>query len=94
MLASGPVFVQRGVSACAGAARGISAARQLFTGCGRTPATRRKVMRTIKRLGKGLAALALAWMVGTIPACGTMGGGGMGKYLIDPGAVTGEVVGT
>ena len=49
-------------------------------------------MRTIKRIGKGLAALALAWMVGTIPACGTMGGGGMGKYLVDPGAVTGEAV--
>ncbi len=50
-------------------------------------------MRTIRRIGKGLAALALAWMVGTIPACGTMGGG-MGKYLVDPGAVVAEVVGS
>ena len=50
-------------------------------------------MRTIERIGKGLVALALAWMVGTLPACGTMGGG-MGKYLVDPGAVAGEVIGS
>ena len=50
-------------------------------------------MRTIKRIGKGLAALALAWMVGTIPACGTMGRR-HGQILVDPGAVAGEAVGS
>jgi hypothetical protein len=33
-----------------------------------------------------LAGLALACMAGTLPACGTMGGGGM-KYLVDPSGV-------
>ena len=32
---------------------------------------------------KMLAAVVLAAMIGTVPACGSMGGGGM-KYLIDP----------
>ena len=40
-------------------------------------------MDSMLRRVKILAAIALAAMVGTIPACGTMGGGGM-KYLIDP----------
>ena len=35
------------------------------------------------RISKWVAGLILAWMVGGIPACGTMGGGGM-KYLVDP----------
>ena len=35
------------------------------------------------RIFKWLAGLILAWMVGSIPACGTMGGGGM-KSLVDP----------
>jgi hypothetical protein len=30
-----------------------------------------------------LVAIALAAMIGTVPACGSMGGGGM-KYVIDP----------
>ena len=29
-----------------------------------------------------IAGLALAWMVGSFPACGTMGGGM--KYMVDP----------
>jgi hypothetical protein len=32
---------------------------------------------------KLLLAIALACTAGTLPACGTMGGGGM-KYLVDP----------
>jgi hypothetical protein len=30
-----------------------------------------------------LVAIVLAAMIGTVPACGSMGGGGM-KYVIDP----------
>ena len=40
-------------------------------------------MKSMLRRAKMLAAIALAAMVGTVPACGSMGGGGM-KYLIDP----------
>jgi hypothetical protein len=40
-------------------------------------------MKSMLRKLKMLAAIALASAVGTIPACGSMGGGGM-KYLIDP----------
>jgi hypothetical protein len=40
-------------------------------------------MRIIARSMKWFAAFALACMAGTLPACGTMGGGGM-KYLVDP----------
>ena len=69
----------------------MSAAPLLFAGLRHVTRIAEEVMRTIKRIVKGLAALALAWTVGTIPACGTMGGG-MGKYLVDPGAVTGEAV--
>ncbi len=39
-------------------------------------------MRTITRTFRWLAALALASAVGTLPSCGTMGGGGM-KHLVD-----------
>ncbi|HYR00718.1 MAG TPA: hypothetical protein VET86_11790 [Casimicrobiaceae bacterium] len=39
-------------------------------------------MRWIARTSRWIAVLAFGWMVGTIPACGTMGGGGM-KYFID-----------
>ena len=35
-------------------------------------------MNTIRKL----AALVLAWTVGSLPACGTMSGGGM-KYLVE-----------
>ena len=40
-------------------------------------------MKSALRRIKWLAAIVLAAMVGTVPACGSMGGGGM-KYLIDP----------
>jgi len=40
-------------------------------------------MRSMLRRLKILVAIALAALVGTVPACGSMGGGGM-KYLIDP----------
>lgn len=33
---------------------------------------------------KMLVAFVLGIFVGTLPACGTMGGGGGMKYLIDP----------
>ena len=46
-------------------------------------------MRAIKRTIRWLAGLTLAWMVSGVPACGTMGGGGM-KYLVDPPAVVTE----
>ena len=36
-------------------------------------------MRTLK----WLAAMALASMIGTLPSCGTMSGGGM-KYFLNP----------
>ncbi len=36
-------------------------------------------MRTLK----WLISVALAWALGSLPACGTMGGGGM-KYLVEP----------
>ena len=41
-------------------------------------------MKSMLRRIKMLAAIALAAMVGTVPACGSMGGGGGMKYLIDP----------
>jgi len=37
-------------------------------------------MRTLK----WLVSMALAWTVGSLPACGTMGGGGMKGYLAEP----------
>jgi hypothetical protein len=40
-------------------------------------------MNSMLRKLKILAAVVLAAMVGTVPACGSMGGGGM-HYLIDP----------
>ena len=40
-------------------------------------------MKSMLRKVKLLVAFALAAIVGTVPACGSMGGGGM-KYLIDP----------
>jgi hypothetical protein len=40
-------------------------------------------MESTLRKVKLLVAIVLAAMVGTVPACGSMGGGGM-KYLIDP----------
>ena len=43
------------------------------------------------RMLRWSAGLILAWMVSGIPACGTMGGGGM-KYLIDPPAAVAECV--
>lgn len=41
-------------------------------------------MNSILRGLKVLVAIVLASAVGTLPACGTMGGGGGMKYLIDP----------
>jgi hypothetical protein len=41
------------------------------------------------RTFKWLAGLILAWMVGSIPACGTMGGSGM-RYLVDPPATVAQ----
>ena len=40
-------------------------------------------MKSMLHRFKVLVAIVLAAMVGTVPACGSMGGGGM-KYLIDP----------
>ena len=40
-------------------------------------------MTTLLRVLKMLVAIVLATGVATVPACGTMGGGGM-KYLVDP----------
>jgi hypothetical protein len=40
-------------------------------------------MPTITRRFKWLVSLALACIIGSLPSCGTMGGGGM-KYLMDP----------
>jgi hypothetical protein len=37
----------------------------------------------LRRIGI-VAALVLAALAGTVPSCGTMGGGGGMKYLIDP----------
>ena len=42
-------------------------------------------MTSILRGLMAVVALVLAGMVGSLPACGTMGGGGM-KYLIEPTA--------
>lgn len=44
-------------------------------------------MRTITHTLKWFAAVALAFAVGILPSCGTMGGGGM-KYLVDPPSST------
>jgi hypothetical protein len=41
-------------------------------------------MNSMLRRIKTLVAIVLAAMVGTVPACGSMGGGGGMKYLIDP----------
>ena len=41
-------------------------------------------MRSILRGVLMLVAIVLAFAVGTLPACGTMGGSGGMKYLIDP----------
>ena len=40
-------------------------------------------MRRMLRRSRALVATILAFAVGSIPACGTMGGGGM-KYLWEP----------
>jgi hypothetical protein len=48
-------------------------------------------MRMVARSVKWLASLVLAWMVGSLPGCATMGGGGM-KYLVDPPPFASEVV--
>jgi len=40
-------------------------------------------MSRLVRAFKTLLALAAVAVAGTLPACGTMGGGGM-KYLVDP----------
>ena len=50
-------------------------------------------MRTMRRCFKMLVGLALAYAVGSLPSCGTMGGGGM-KYLVDPPPAAWEVIAT
>jgi hypothetical protein len=40
---------------------------------------------------RALIAIALACAATMLPACGTMGGGGM-KYLAEPPSVAGEVI--
>jgi hypothetical protein len=44
-------------------------------------------MRKMVHSFKAVAILALTCLVGSLPSCGTMGGGGM-KYLVDPPGVT------
>jgi hypothetical protein len=41
-------------------------------------------MRSILRRLMVMVAIVLAFAAGTLPACGTMGGGGGMKYLVDP----------
>lgn len=48
-------------------------------------------MRTITRLFRWLVTLALAWMVGIVPGCASMGGGGM-KYFVDFPSVAAEAI--
>ena len=50
-------------------------------------------MRTTGRTLRWLAAAVLASMVGIVPSCGTMGGGGM-KYLVDPPSSAAESAST
>jgi len=48
-------------------------------------------MRMIAHRAKWLVGLALTCMIGSLPSCGTMGGGGM-KYFVDPPPVAAEPV--
>jgi len=45
---------------------------------------------TLRRL-RVLIAIALTCAATTLPACGTMGGGGM-KYLLGPPSAAGEMI--
>jgi hypothetical protein len=45
-------------------------------------------MRTFTRIRRWLAAVALASMAGSLPSCGTMGGG-MGHLVEPPSTTTG-----
>jgi len=45
---------------------------------------------TLRRL-RALIAIALACAATALPACGTMGGGGM-KYLAEPPSAAGEMI--
>ena len=45
---------------------------------------------TLRRV-RALIAIALACAATTVPACGTMGGGGM-KYLLGPPSVAEEMI--
>jgi hypothetical protein len=49
---------------------------------GDSPTSQEYAMRAIK----WLAGMVLAWVLGGLPSCATMGGGGM-KYLVDPPAI-------
>lgn len=49
-------------------------------------------MRTITRTLRWLAAVALATMAGSLPSCGTMGGG-MG-HLVDPPTFSAQAAST
>jgi len=46
---------------------------------GDSPTSQEYAMRAIK----WLAGMVLAWVLGGLPSCATMGGGGM-KYLVHP----------
>lgn len=48
-------------------------------------------MRGILRAFRWIAAMALAGAVGIVPACGTMGGGGGMKYLIEPATASSSI---
>lgn len=50
-------------------------------------------MNMIGRGFKMIVATVLACAVGSLPACGTMGGGGM-KYLVEPPASASQGVAT
>jgi len=50
-------------------------------------------MRLIWRWSRVLVAMVISFAIGSVPACGTMGGGGM-KYLWEPPSVAQNHVST
>jgi hypothetical protein len=64
---------------------GIARPTSLFTLRGRFYDSAEVFMRMIK----WLAGLFVASLLGSLPSCGTMGGGGM-KYFVDPPGVTSD----
>ena len=73
-------FVPAASASCS--VRGMAMATALFSSGGDQPAQRRTVMRMITRTFRWFAAVTIASMVGSLPSCGTMGGG-MG-HLVAP----------